>query len=143
MRALLLEDVIADWCDFNDNTRILTLLFFNDRDDIRRDIRLDADGIEATVTSYLFLDIFDRYLEQVRKALNDIIRDRCRQRQQRHRKSRTIRDEQFPIPVIERPARCHCRHDADAVAVCQARIILTLIDLQVGGSSDKHGDDQD
>ena len=49
MRAFLLEDVVTDWRHFDDDAGVLALLLLDDGDDVRRDIRLDADGVEAAV----------------------------------------------------------------------------------------------
>ena len=65
VRAFLLENVVADWRDLDDDTRVLALLFLDDRDDVRRDIRLDADGVEAAVTGNLRLDLVRRHLQEI------------------------------------------------------------------------------
>ena len=143
MRALLLEDVITDWRHFDDDTGVLALLLLDDGDDVRRDIRLDADGVEAAVAGNLRLDLICRHLQKIRQAVDDIIRDWRGQRQERDREARAIRDEQLAVAVVERAARCHRRHDADAVAVREAGVVLPLIDLQVGSPPDENGNDQD
>ena len=82
MRALLLEDVVADWRHFDDDAGVLALLLLDDGDDVRRDIRLDADGVEAAVAGNLRLDLIRRHLQKIRQAVDDIIRDWRGQRQE-------------------------------------------------------------
>ena len=142
MRTLLLEHIVANQRVLDHDARIELLLLLDDGDDIGRDVRLDADGIETAVTGNLRLDILHRDMHECGKARDDLFLDGRCERQQRHGEPRTVCHEQLAVPVIKRAARRDRGDDADAVAVRQPRIVLPLIDLQIPRAPDKHGDDK-
>ena len=142
MRAFLLQHVVADRLVLDHDARIEVFLLLDDRNDVRRDIRLDADGIEAAVRRNLVLDVGGRHVDELRKALDHVVLDRRRQRQERDREAWAVRHEELAVAVIERAARRHRRDDADAVAIRKPCIVIALINLQVPRTPDQNGDDE-
>ena len=142
VRAFLLQHVVADRLVLDHDARVEIFLFFDNGNDVRRHVRLDADRIKAAVRGDLFLDVLDRHVHERRHARDDIILDRRRQRQERHREARPVRHEELPIAVVKRAARRHGRDDADAVAVREPCVIVPVINLKIPGAADEHGDDE-
>ena len=138
MSRFFLIHVVADRLYLDNDTGVIILLFLDNGHNIGGDIRLNPNGVKARMGLDFLVDFLHRHLQQFRQTANHHRVNLGHHRHQRNRKARTVLYQKLTVAVKKGSAGSHGRNDADAVALSQAGVIITLVNLQVAGPADKH-----